>query len=268
MPAKLVRSLGLSYGSEPEAVQVPERKRSGYTLPRSSGQGGRRLWVAHQRGTEFDLSIEMDGTFQRFLFKQSLPTGKGTSAVAKQDGTRPMSYMTDESAQNGMVWDLGTYEVVEGSLAKTAVDLYLSGRKLEGQWRFTRTGKQWQVTNGGGKLKRDLPLDASALPGQNADEDGSSARRKPAVQINAETTPIAFTEPMECKPVEQLPEGDDWAYEVKLDGYRVQAIRDAKHSSFALAQGQATDSGVPGSCCGPAYTAARNRRGWGDCCAR
>ena len=43
-----------------------------------------------------------------------------------------MSYLTDESAESGIVWDLGTYEVVEGSLSKGAVDLYLSGRKLDG----------------------------------------------------------------------------------------------------------------------------------------
>lgn len=39
---------------------------------------------------------------------------------------------------------------------------------------------------------------------------------------------IAFTPPMECLPVERLPEGEDWIYELKLDGYRAQAIRDAK----------------------------------------
>jgi len=32
-----------------------------------------------------------------------------------------------------------------------------------------------------------------------------------------------FIEPMECALVPKLPEGPDWTYEVKLDGYR--AIR-------------------------------------------
>lgn len=31
---------------------------------------------------------------------------------------------------------------------------------------------------------------------------------------------------MECLPVGRIPEGDAWVYELKLDGYRVQAIRD------------------------------------------
>lgn len=37
---------------------------------------------------------------------------------------------------------------------------------------------------------------------------------------------IAFTPPMESRPVTRLPEGPDWVYELKLDGYRAQAIRE------------------------------------------
>jgi len=39
---------------------------------------------------------------------------------------------------------------------------------------------------------------------------------------------IAFTPPMECLPVARIPEGEDWIYELKLDGYRAQAIRDSR----------------------------------------
>ena len=37
---------------------------------------------------------------------------------------------------------------------------------------------------------------------------------------------IAFTPPMECLPVAKIPEGEAWVYELKLDGYRAQAIRE------------------------------------------
>jgi DNA ligase D-like protein (predicted ligase) len=43
------------------------------------------------------------------------------------------------------------------------------------------------------------------------------------VNVNLE---IPFTRPMECLPVNRLPEGSEWVYELKLDGYRAQAIRD------------------------------------------
>lgn len=35
---------------------------------------------------------------------------------------------------------------------------------------------------------------------------------------------MSFLEPMECLLVSQLPEGPEWAYEIKLDGYRAQAL--------------------------------------------
>ena len=35
----------------------------------------------------------------------------------------------------------------------------------------------------------------------------------------------AFIETMDCLPVTQLPEGEDWTYEIKLDGYRLEAVK-------------------------------------------
>jgi DNA ligase D-like protein (predicted ligase) len=37
---------------------------------------------------------------------------------------------------------------------------------------------------------------------------------------------IPFTKPMECLPVTKLPDGPGWGFELKLDGYRAQGIRD------------------------------------------
>jgi len=36
-----------------------------------------------------------------------------------------------------------------------------------------------------------------------------------------------FIELMECLPVEKLPEGDEWSYEIKLDGFRLEAVKHA-----------------------------------------
>jgi ATP-dependent DNA ligase len=43
---------------------------------------------------------------------------------------------------------------------------------------------------------------------------------------NVRRATIPFTPPMECLPVGRIPEGDAWVYELKLDGYRAQAIRE------------------------------------------
>jgi bifunctional non-homologous end joining protein LigD len=38
---------------------------------------------------------------------------------------------------------------------------------------------------------------------------------------------VGFIEPMQCLPVAQLPEGPDWEYEIKFDGYRALGIKRA-----------------------------------------
>jgi ATP-dependent DNA ligase len=38
---------------------------------------------------------------------------------------------------------------------------------------------------------------------------------------------VPFTPPMECLSAERLPEREGWVYELKLDGFRAQAIRDS-----------------------------------------
>jgi ATP-dependent DNA ligase len=40
-------------------------------------------------------------------------------------------------------------------------------------------------------------------------------------------TKATFIETMECLPVSKLPEGPEWTYEIKLDGYRLQAVKSA-----------------------------------------
>ena len=35
-----------------------------------------------------------------------------------------------------------------------------------------------------------------------------------------------FIEPMECLSVAKVPDGLGWMYEIKLDGYRIEVVRD------------------------------------------
>ena len=49
--------------------------------------------------------------------------------------------------------------------------------------------------------------------------EGESLPRKSTPSPTA-----AFIEPMECLPVPRVPEGPEWSYEIKLDGYRLEAV--------------------------------------------
>jgi len=42
-----------------------------------------------------------------------------------------------------------------------------------------------------------------------------------------------FIEPMECALVPKLPEGPDWTYEVKLDGYRAIGVKTSETALYS-----------------------------------
>jgi ATP-dependent DNA ligase len=52
-----------------------------------------------------------------------------------------------------------------------------------------------------------------------------------------------FIEPMECKRVPKLPEGDVWIYEPKQDGYRIIAIIDGSSAQLFSMSGLSISEG-------------------------
>jgi bifunctional non-homologous end joining protein LigD len=76
-----------------------------------------------------------------------------------------------------MVWDIGTYEVLDGNYWKGALTVFLSGKKLKGEWTLKRVeaseGKpKWFVVNTGGNVKA-IPKkreSASALTGRTMEQ--------------------------------------------------------------------------------------------------
>src|ERR1035438_10407617 len=53
------------------------------------------------------------------------------------------------------------------------------------------------------------------------------SRQSGKVLESLPTTNAAFVEPMECLATAKLPEGPNWVWEIKLDGYRVLAVKNA-----------------------------------------
>ncbi|WP_139285105.1 non-homologous end-joining DNA ligase [Terriglobus roseus] len=57
-----------------------------------------------------------------------------------------------------------------------------------------------------------------------------------------------FTAPMECLAVKRLPEGPAWTYEIKLDGYRAQAIRGSSGVQLFSRNGKPLTEQAHGPC--------------------
>ena len=92
-----------------------------------------------------------------------IPARESEAAQGPGIGMRPLAYLTDESPQTGQVWDLGTYEIVEGSLDRARASIYFSGQRMSGPWRLAREGDTWNLTNLGGSLTPGLPKTRSML---------------------------------------------------------------------------------------------------------
>ena len=57
---------------------------------------------------------------------------------------------------------------------------------------------------------------------------------------------LRFVPPMECNTVERIPEGADWQYELKLDGYRAIAVKDSGELMLYSRYGNSFNADFPG----------------------
>ena len=75
-----------------------------------------------------------------------------------------------------------------------------------------------------------------------AEAASRSGRRTPASATgrsrggDARASVLRFVEPMQCRLVARLPEGDGWQYEIKFDGYRALALRDGDDDTRLLSR--------------------------------
>jgi bifunctional non-homologous end joining protein LigD len=97
----------------------------------------------------------------------------------------------------------------------------LSGRTLK--QIAQAKDKEWQSN----RTKQSEPIEETAHEVDNNDstEARDQADADPALSSKVEKLLAhRFVEPMKCLPVKKIPEGDDWLYELKFDGYRSLAI--------------------------------------------
>ena len=118
--------------------------------PRRSAQGSRRRFVVQKHAAShlhYDLRLEMHDVLKSWAVPKGLPVKANETRSAFETEDHPVDYLEFEGvippneygAGTVMVWDLGTYEVIEGNYWKGRLSVFLSGKKLKGEWTLERT---------------------------------------------------------------------------------------------------------------------------------
>jgi bifunctional non-homologous end joining protein LigD len=191
----------------------------------------------------------MHGVLKSWAVPKGIPLAKNERRLAMATEDHPLEYIDfegviPEGEYGGgtvMIWDTGTYELVDGNYYKGHLHIYLSGSKLKGDWVLIKDKdkeRNWYLIKVEDSMK---PLsakkeNASAVSGRTMEQIANDrdrhwhSNRLPAELVGLPDAKIEFIEPMRAKVVSKLPQGDEWRYEIKLDGLRALAVKDTKVS--------------------------------------
>ena len=217
--------------------------------PRRSRQGSRRRFVIQKHAAShlhYDFRLEMNDVLKSWAVPKNLSLQKGETRTAFETEDHPIDYLEfegiiPEGEYGGgtvMVWDIGTYEVLEGNYWKGALTVFLAGKKLRGEWTLKRTegdaGKpKWFVvkTSGSARAISKKRESVSVLTGRTmekiAGEKPAGWRCRPGSRDGETASLPKFIRPMKATAVIELPEEGDWIYEIKWDGYRALGMKQA-----------------------------------------
>ena len=160
LPAK-VADVGASQASPatPKALQRYRQKRDfsktaepAPKIPPTTEQGKRRHFVIQKHAAShlhYDFRLEMHGVLKSWAVPKGVPYSPGERRLAMAVEDHPIDYLEFEGTipkgQYGggtvMVWDIGTYELIDGDYHKEKLHVLLHGKKLKGEWALVKTGK-------------------------------------------------------------------------------------------------------------------------------
>ena len=282
LPRTKSRSRALeTYRAKRDFMKTPEPAPA---VPRASRQGGRRRFVVQKHAAShlhYDFRLEMHGVLKSWAVPKGVPEKQGERRLAMATEDHPVEYLDFEGTippgQYGggtvMVWDIGTYDIIEGNYWKGDLEVSLSGRKLEGVWHLQRDAeRKWSLMKMavGNRRRKNRPVahDTSVLTGRTMDRiaadndrqwqsnrsDGGERRARlaktptrgePVDLGGLPTATAAFVQPMRPVLKTTLPDGAQWSYEPKLDGYRALALKAGGAAHLLSRNGNVLDGRFP-----------------------
>jgi len=223
---------------------------------------GRRFVVQRHRATRlhYDFRLEIDGVLASWAVPRGPSLNPADRRMAVHVEDHPISYFDFEGVipkgeyggGDVIVWDWGTWEPEEtddpaAAVGKGELKFRLHGEKLRGRFTLVKIrsddpGKDdwllihkrdddadpnWNVDDHPRSVKSGRTND-EVLAGADAVWDSMAPADEASIDLaGAQAAPLPeFIEPMKATPVDKPFDDEDWLFEVKLDGYRIEAVID------------------------------------------
>ncbi len=221
------------------------------------------LFVVHMhaaRRLHWDLRLEMDGVLRSWAVPKGPSPNRADKRLAVHVEDHPLEYGDFEGiipegnygAGAVIVWDRGRWVPLEDphdGMQKGKLLFELHGYKLKGKWtlvKLKKGEKEWLLIkekDGYAATDGALPPE-SVLSGLTAEElkagkDRAAPLEKELTRLKAPRRAVAVeeAEPMLAETREQPFSKPGWLFELKLDGYRVRAARQAGEARLVTRNG-------------------------------
>jgi bifunctional non-homologous end joining protein LigD len=209
------------------------------------------------RRLHYDLRLEMDGVLRSWALPQGPTLDPEIKRLAVHVEDHPLDYGSFEGtipagnygAGNVTLWDRGTYEWMgekspEEQWKAGDLKLRFHGQKIVGEFALVRTnrskGKDWLLIK-----KKDFAV----RPGWDPESDTRSILEGPSdlsqIEGAEKAAMPAKVDPMLALLGERLPQGSEWLYEVKWDGYRALCFIENAKVRMVSRRGNAMDAQFP-----------------------
>lgn len=220
--------------------------------PQSGGEAGSQIFVVQHhwaRRDHYDFRLEMNGVLVSWAVTRGPSLDPADKRLAVRTEDHPLSYAEFEGlipkGEYGggtvMLWDRGTWEAIspdpDKALEEGSLKIRLFGERMRGGWSLVRLKPEGKRENWLLIKEKDEAADrgdpfvdrydTSVATGRTKEEieEGKKPKRRVARRnaLDRIAEPPAFVPPTLCETREQPPLGEDWIYEIKYDGYRLQA---------------------------------------------
>ncbi|KAF0092038.1 MAG: DNA ligase (ATP) [Fusobacteria bacterium] len=201
----------------------------------------------------YDFRLEWDGVLLSWAIPKGPSFNTKDKRLAIEVENHPLEYRDFEGTipkgEYGggtvMIWDEGEWEPQEGfekGLEEGSLKIILKGNRLKGKWALVRL-KQDKDNKKNWLLIKEK--DKYAMDNDGISEYKTSVRtnrtmneiteNKEAIKISL---PFEKTKVQLAKLVDKVPEGEDWIYELKYDGYRIIAYLNKNKVQLMSRNGQ------------------------------